>query len=258
MNRVPIEVPEQLSASGIARYTHCPFKYWANATDQPRRETDMSAMEFGSLVHEVMEKLYKQPQRPDDWRQMIEGEMRAGIDPTWNETVLNKVDKTIKNMIRYENHREKNGLKWPHSIEEHYVSEIPGRPDLPLLHGFIDYYDGETIIDWKTGSSRWFHLSEDKHIQGKVYEILVVPETTPMVEFIFISEGVVKQNPEEFTTERLIYLVEDMVNGIREGRFEPKPGKLCDWCEYHDICPHFNPPEIPFDNVEFMEDYTWE
>ncbi len=258
MKTVPIEVPDQVSASGIARYTHCPFKFWAHATEQPQSETDKSAMEFGSLVHEVMESIYKQPERPADWDNIIRDKMMHGVNPEWNTTVQKKVEKTISNMIKFELHREKQGLPWPISIEDHYTVEIPGRTDLPNLHGYIDYYDGKRVIDWKTGKSKWFHLAEEKHIQGKVYQILIDAESPPDMFFAFISEGSMKSAPEEFTTERLIYLVEDMVDGIREGRFEPKPGKLCPWCEYQDICPHFNPSAIPFNDNEFMEDCVWE
>jgi len=244
-------VPERLSASGINRYLQCPYKYLCSAKDITPRESDTSALLLGSAVHKIIEDYYKFDVEGGWERYLFErfdGLKEMDISPRY----LGRIDQIRDSFIGFEAERIERGEPPPAIVEGHWERRIPGREDLPKIHGYIDYYDGERMIDWKTGSSRYYDGDREKYLQGRLYVTLLDPRGTAGIEgyFLFLLDGELLPISDDFTVDDLIEAVETVKEGIERGHFEPRQNRFCTWCDYMHVCPEFG-GSFPKERGEF-------
>lgn len=94
------------------------------------------------------------------------------------------------------------------------------------------------IVDFKTGKSKngifqleFYKLLAELNFNVKVDE----------VSYYYLSEGKIKNvNVSENKTEEIKEKVLEKINNIENSKdFSPNPGRLCDHCNYKEICPVF-------------------
>lgn len=183
------------SASSLNMYLDCPLKFYFQAVEKIKEEDEVTeqveANVFGTMFHEVMQKIYEpycseiiSPQMIDKWmkdKAMIQNLIR---DAFANEMKIKNIEgknKIVEALIfRYvlrtlEQDRQKAPFLFT-SVEERCFVEatLPGSGAVVKFFGIIDRRDGvddnDRIVDYKTGgySISWkevgdmFDLPSDK------------------------------------------------------------------------------------------------
>ena len=133
----------------------------------------------------------------------------------------------------------------PKYLERPFNLKIEDDGDEYTIKGVIDRIDhlngGIEIIDYKTGQGRTEKnfSAEDKE-QLLIYQLAatqVLGEKVENLSFYYVEVG----NKVSFlgTEKELKAIEKKIINTIKEikkGKFPPKPGKICDWCDFKNIC----------------------
>ena len=115
--------------------------------------------------------------------------------------------------------------------------------------------DGLVITDYKTGKAPPERYAIPAFFALKIYALLIRRRTgrTPVrLKLMYLNGPTVYEIPVndsqlDATQRKLQALWEAINRAIVRGDFPTRPGRLCDWCQYRDICPAFAdeaPPEI--------------
>lgn len=133
----------------------------------------------------------------------------------------------LKNFIKFEQKRIPNYIK-PIIIERKLKDEN--------FSGIIDYFDGENIIDWKTG--RIMGIDDNLRRQGKIYDLLLKHngyEGHHKIYFITLRNGRSLELP--MTTKSWIMSqVNRMYRMVKNKRFPECKTPLCNFCEVQLAC----------------------
>jgi len=129
------------------------------------------------------------------------------------------------------------------------------------LRGIIDRLDiaptGEIrVVDYKTGRAPNEFFEAKALFQMKFYALVVwrVRGVMPtLLQLIYLggTGELLRYSPDErdlLATERkLTALWAAIERAYVSGDWRPSPSRLCDWCDYHAICPTFGgtPPPLP-------------
>ena len=133
----------------------------------------------------------------------------------------------------------------PKYLERPFNLKIKDSGEEYTIKGVIDRIDeldgGIEIIDYKTGQGRTEKTfkAEDKE-QLLIYQLAaeqVLGEKVKNLSFYYIEQN----NKVSFlgTDDELKKMEKKIIKTIQEikkGKFPPKPGKLCAWCDFRNIC----------------------
>ncbi|AKK11089.1 RecB family exonuclease [Corynebacterium uterequi] len=255
--------PLALSPSRALDYLQCPLKYRLGAIDKIPQEPKEHLVK-GNLVHAVLEKLHQLPRADRTFPAAVKL-----IKPTYAEMLAK--DSGIEHAIDDEDvffndcrdlvrgyFRMENPGGFDCDATEKYFEEI--LPSRVPVRGFIDRVDtaptGEVrVVDYKTGKKPHPRYSFNAYFQMRFYALVYwrttgrVPDLLRLMYLKVLDDLVLSPSPEELEAfERdLAELWEKIVADGRSGRFRPKTSKLCDWCDYRELCPEFGgvPPEYP-------------
>ena len=129
-----------------------------------------------------------------------------------------------------------------------------------LMRGVVDRLDitAEGAIrvgDYKSGPSPREGFEARALFQLRFYAFVlwrtrgVVPS---MLQLVYLGDGqIVRYEPDEadlLATERKVQAIWAAIREAeRTGNWEPSPGRNCDWCPHHALCPVFggSPPPLP-------------
>lgn len=107
--------------------------------------------------------------------------------------------------------------------------------------------DGVVITDYKTGKAPPEQYAIPAFFALKIYALLIRKRTgrTPVrLKLMYLNGPTVYEIPvtdqQLDATQRMLEALWAAINrAILNEDFPTRPGKLCDWCQYRDICPAF-------------------
>ena len=268
--RVP-DMPPALSPSRAADFKQCPLLYRFRAVDRlPSPPSPVAAR--GTLVHAVLERLFDAPAAMRTPEAAVEL-----IGPQWDRLVEAEPD--LAAMLRDDAELTSDG--WfadaARLVERWFTLEDPTRlepaerelylevdVDGLTLRGYVDRLDvapdgAMRVVDYKTGRAP-SELFEGKALfQMKFYALALWRsrgEIPRMLQLVYLGNGeIVRYEPDEHDLEALERNLKAVWQAIeraaRTGDWRPRTSRLCDWCEFRDLCPAFGgtPPPLPEDAV---------
>ncbi|WP_028927077.1 RecB family exonuclease [Pseudonocardia acaciae] len=257
-----------LSPSRAGDFKQCPLLYRFRAVDRlPERPT--RAQVRGTVVHAVLERLYKLPSP-----ERIPANARDLVAPVWAD--LSAAEEGLSELFTGDDDPEL--TDWLESagalLDTYFTLEDPRRLEPEaceqlieaelesglLLRGYIDRLDvapgGQVrVVDYKTGAAPRQVAEARALFQMKFYALVllltrgVVPS---QLRLMYLADGeALTYRPDEPELRRFARTLDAIWAAIlragRSGDFRPNPSRLCDWCSHQALCPAFGgtPPEYP-------------
>lgn len=246
----------RLSFSRVDMYQSCPlrfrFAYIDNLPSEPSPQ-----LSWGSSIHTALETWWDQklPEPPS-----VEVLLRALYDG-WDDAGFAGMEREEK-------------LKWyAHAqdvLRRHHARYAPVYTpavaceqwfELDLgdgieVVGSIDHVartpsGGIGIVDWKTNRTAKPRKRVVGSLQLAIYTLASVAlwgQEPEWVALDFVVPGVRVTVPrKEIDTDTALERLRNVAAGIRAGRFDAMPSKLCNWCDHRSLCPAFQGegPDVP-------------
>lgn len=240
----------RISYSAFDAYRTCPLKYKFQEIDKIRTPKSKEAV-FGTVMHDTMKFIHTPGILPPTLDQAMEY-----FSNSWNPAVWENPDeeraaftqgiKIIQDYFKKNNPADFNIV----NLESRFQIELPGEGENHIISGIIDRVDktqdGWEIIDYKTTKKMPTQERVENDIQLSVYLDAFLSQYPAerknldkiKVSLYFLKHGVklsANRTPEQLESSRKQFL--EAIAKIKEGKFEPVPGPLCDWCGYQNICP---------------------
>ncbi len=262
-----VEVIGALSPSRASDFMNCPLLYRYRTIDRLPEEPSADALR-GTLVHKVLEDLFDLPapsRTPDVARDLLV--------PTW-DTLL-AAEPSLAEMFTGEGPDVAEWLASCRTVLDRYFTlEDPRRLEPAerelyveslldsrlLLRGFVDRLDiapdgAIRVVDYKSGRSP-SELFEAKALFQMKFYALVIWRTRgvlpSMLQLVYLGNAeMLRYVPDEadlLATERKVEAIWQAIRRAEEsGDWRPNPGRLCDWCSFHALCPAHGgtPPPLP-------------
>lgn len=237
----------RLSFTRVDTFEQCPRRFRYQYVDG-LPQTPAPQLSFGSSLHAALEWLYdrKHPVLPS-----LEDTLQALYD-RWETDGYVDVDRE-EQLVAYEHARriltaqhqriEQQGFRLPVSVEAWF--ELPFEDDVVVV-GAIDRIDAHEdgslhVVDYKTNRRARTRSQVRGSLQLAIYALATeslygrAPST---VALDFIVPGVTVTVPvEELDLEAVPRRLAAVARRIRAGEDVPTPNRLCDWCDFKDICP---------------------
>ncbi|MEU9833769.1 RecB family exonuclease [Streptosporangium sp. NPDC048047] len=256
-----------LSPSRAGDFMTCPLLYRFRVVDRLPEPPSPAAVR-GTVVHSVLERLYDLP---------APGRTVAAaldlLEPQWRR--LLEEEPAYEGMFSGERERTEWLAGARAMLERYFTLEDPtclepAERELYveavlesglMLRGYIDRLDvaptGEVrVVDYKTGSAPGPAFEAKALFQMKFYALTLwrlhgsVPR---LLQLMYLGgEGeVLRYAPDEadlLATERKVRALWAAIErALETGEWRPRPSRLCDWCNYRELCPEFGgtPPPVP-------------
>jgi CRISPR/Cas system-associated exonuclease Cas4 (RecB family) len=247
---------DHLSASQINLYIQCGLKYRFQYVDRAPRPFKSSGLVFGSAIHSTIEWFHKQRKMgkqvsleklykilESDWFcQRVEDEVRYREGEEEKKLIL-----TAKEIL---------GLYFNSPLDGVVDAEFPFR--VPLVHhrsgkslevgleGFIDLIEeGDIVTEFKTSARSMDPQNTGDILQLTIYSYAYKtlfgkePKLLRVVNFVKTRTPkmvILETGREMKDYERLYYLAQEVLRGIRSGIFFPRQSFMCKDCEYEILC----------------------
>lgn len=248
---------ETLSPSRASDFKQCPQLFRFRAIDRlPEPTTVYQAR--GTTAHTALQRLFdlpaehRTPQRLYDlfreaWSEVRNDDEFAGLfatvedEKTWGLESL----ALLANYLTIEDPSSLEPLDKELDMLEPLGEEI-------VIRGILDRIDrredGRLIItDYKTGKAPPEAFAMPAFFALKIYALLIRQrsgETPAEVRLVYLNGPTVYRFPIEDAQldamERQLQALWKAINrAIDEDRFPPRPGRLCDYCSFRQLCPAF-------------------
>ncbi|MFH1547401.1 MAG: PD-(D/E)XK nuclease family protein, partial [bacterium] len=261
-----IEVPEDvrkifvsnleknLSYSHISSFQKCPYQfYFKYVLEIPG--TESQARSFGMTIHNTLKEFYERV------RSAKQGFSKISKIPKFEDLV--GIYQIKWQSGGYENQRqEKERRESGKQALKHFYKKFFDEDQEPLLlehrfrvpmgdfwlKGTIDRVDstkdGIEIIDYKTGRipSDENHIKKDLQLPTYVLAMERMQEKKiHQVSLLYVEEGEkistkISKEAKEKSVEEIMGCLEE----IKKVKFPPKPGPLCKFCDYKNVCNYAN------------------
>jgi putative RecB family exonuclease len=245
------------SHSRLSTFEQCPQKFKLRYIDKVETEVEESVEAFmGIRVHETLEKLYSdlRYQKKNTLEDLL-GFLNDEWEKNWNDSIIivkkeygpESYQKMARKFVTdYYNRYDPFDQTKTIAIEERILINLDDSGDYKL-QGYIDrlteekdgYYE---IHDYKTNSRLPLPEYIDNDRQLALYSIGVknrYPDAKD-VRLIWHFLAFDKEIDSTRTDEELVELKQNTVQLIDtiegEEEFPTNPSRLCDWCEYKEIC----------------------
>lgn len=223
----------KISPSQLNQFYQCPFKWKLLHLDKVQTiKVRNEKADLGKNIHEIIALYYKNIGGNPTSKQ-IENVVLACFN-THFEPYLSKLklqaEEMMGNFVKFEKSRL-NHYVHPSVVEKEFNSED--------FKGIIDYFDGENIIDWKTGAM--MQIGNEHMRQGKIYEILlrhngyIKDGQKIKISFVTLKNGRTLTLP-LVTESWIIEQKRRMDFIISTQRFQKIRSGLCNWCECQLVC----------------------
>ncbi|WP_353950034.1 PD-(D/E)XK nuclease family protein [Knoellia sp. S7-12] len=258
-----------LSPSRAADFKQCPLLFRFRTIDKLDGPPSPAAAR-GTLVHEVLEHLFELPaaeRTPEAalallqprWRSLVEERPELATMLEDDETLtedgwFSAAGALVERWFTLEN------PQWlePAERELYVETEVDGL----TLRGYVDRLDiapdgSMRVVDYKTGRSPREAFEGKALFQMKFYALVlwrqrgVIPK---LLQLVYLGNGeIVRYEPDEHDLlglERNVQAVwQAIVRASETGDWRPRVSKLCDWCDFKELCPEWGgtPPPLPAD-----------
>jgi putative RecB family exonuclease len=250
--------PSALSPSRASDFMTCPLLYRFRVIDRlPEPPTEATAR--GTLVHAVLERLFDRPaadRTPATARDLLAPEWdrlaadEPGLaalfpDEAARSDWLKEVMASLEGYFGLEDPRRLEPAERESYVETTLDSGLK-------LRGYIDRVDvtpaGDIrIVDYKTGKVPREAFEASALFQMKFYALVIwrlrgrVPR---LLQLMYLSGGeMLRYSPDEADLRATQRKVEALWAAIERataaGDWRPRPSRLCDWCNFKDLCPAF-------------------
>jgi putative RecB family exonuclease len=250
-----VETPialETLSPSRASDFKHCPQLFKFKAVDKiPVPSTVHQAR--GTTAHLALQRLFdhpaneRTPQRLFDLFREAWVELRDLEYPDMFETLEDERQWGIDSLGVLANYF---GTEDPRSVEpaERELDMLQPVGDM-TIRGILDRMDeteeGLVITDYKTGKAPPERYAIPAFFALKIYALLIRQRTgrTPVrLRLLYLNGPTVYDIPvsdgQLDAMERQLGALWSAINrALETNNFPARPGKLCGWCSYQDICP---------------------
>lgn len=235
----------KLSVSSIKTYEDCPKKYWYGYIEKPPIEKKPWVhLEFGSCLHLALEKFHQflidQPLPSSEYPGLMKKCLESAVKD-FNQDLLAPEAGQMKSVLQsYLNNLKTEGLPNALWVERPFEITIGNF----YLKGFIDRVDLVApgvykVVDYKTSKNPAYL----EKFQLQVYS-MVLKEQLPDVEKITGSYVLLKHDCKtkdwDFSDADLQECREKILKYgnliLSEKVWNKKPSKLCDFCDYKDLC----------------------
>ncbi len=237
----------RLSFTRVDVFEQCPRRFRYQYVDA-LPQAPAPQLSFGSSLHATLEWLYdrKHPVLPS-----LEDTLQALYD-TWETAGYVEVDRE-EQLVAYEHARsivserhariEREGFRLPVAVEAWF--ELPFDDDIVVV-GAIDRIDAHDdgslhVIDYKTNRRARTRSQVRSSLQLAIYALAteeLYGRAPATVALDFVVPGVTVTVPvEELDLVSVPRRLATVARRIRSGEDTPTPNRLCDWCDFKDICP---------------------
>jgi putative RecB family exonuclease len=256
-----------LSPSRALDFKNCALLYRLRVIDKLPEPPSLDAAR-GTVIHAVLERLFDAPaptrtiaaaleQVEPQWRALIatDPELVALVDgdPSGFTALLDSTRDLLRSYFTLEDPTRLEPAERELLVETTLPSGV-------RLKGFIDRLDRSPagdlrVVDYKSGKSP-SELFEGKALfQLRFYALMLWRETGVLprvLRLYYLSDReILDYSPDEAdlrSLERQLDAIATAITTARgSGDWRHKPGRLCDWCSYHAVCPAFGgtPPPLP-------------
>ncbi len=247
----------RISYSALETFKQCPLKFKFQYIEKISTPKSKAAL-FGTLIHKTLKVLHEP----------------GLIIPTQEELLQffsNNWDSTIYTDEREASMAFAQGVKilkdyyaknYPAdfnvlALETPFEAPIKHGDEIHLITGKIDRIDKTPdelfeVIDYKTTKKMPSQEAVNKDLQLSVYHLgvanrwpSIIQENRPIkVSLYYLKHGEKLSSLRdisnlEATKENIIGDIEKIEQSQKTEKFEPKPGPLCDWCDFQRQCPFF-------------------
>ena len=272
MTAEPVELPlpvlGSLSPSRAGDFMTCPLLFRFRTIDRLPQAPSSAAVR-GTLVHGVLERLFDLPAgqrtldaaaamlRPE-WERLLEVEPETAALFDDETDLVEWLDSARGLLAGYFTLEDPTRLE-PAERERLVEVVLPGGL---RLRGIVDRLDraptGDVrVVDYKTGRAPG-EMFEGKALFQMKFYALVLWRTTGVVprllQLMYLGDReVLRYSPDEadlLATERKLLALWTAIERATQLRdFQPRPSKLCDWCDHQALCPSFGGTPPPFPDV---------
>ncbi|GGS55933.1 recombinase RecB [Planobispora rosea] len=256
-----------LSPSRAGDFMTCPLLYRFRVIDRLPEPPSPAAVR-GTVVHSVLERLYDLPAPARTVAAALDL-----LEPQWNR--LLEEEPAYRDMFTGEEDQAAWLAQARGMLERYFMLEDPSRLEPAerelyveavldsglMLRGYIDRLDvaptGEVrVVDYKTGSAPGPSFEAKALFQMKFYALVLwrLRGTVPrLLQLMYLGGGgeILRYAPDEAdlrATERKVQaLWRAIERALDTGEWVARPSRLCDWCNYKELCPEFGgtPPPLP-------------
>jgi len=244
----------KLSPSKISTYLLCPFKYKCEINIQIRKayKKDTPDLVFGNLIHGCLNDFFKRIDESERNFETLRKLFEIKFKANWDKH--KSIFQTKENITRYVEEAKRqfkifidNELSKgsPFLLEEfpkyNFSLELE-------LGGKFDRVDREgtdlILIDYKTGKLKeeddkdiTFQLNFYEYLLTKLYPQYKVKKKL----LLFLKENQIIPHEDHIDLEAIEVEIVEIARIINSDyRFDPKPNRLCRFCDYQSLCPLMN------------------
>jgi DNA helicase-2/ATP-dependent DNA helicase PcrA len=230
-----------LSANAVDSYSTCPMKFKLQRDWKIPGEA-AAAMQYGYAIHTVLKSYYDPAAAPawsvEDTLQAFQREFAKGYidDPVQRKMYQERGLEQLRALLETSPRGSAEVIATERTFSFQLAQrEIRGRIDR------IDRLEDGTVrvVDYKTGTPKDRKFA-DESLQLSIYSMAVsrmdlTPKELVLVNVQDSSHAVSVRTPKQLESAR--EEIEEAAEGIAAGRFDPKPGQHCRWCDYRRLCP---------------------
>lgn len=237
----------KLSASSMKTYDQCPLKYKYNYIDKlPRKEWDHFSL--GNLCHRTLEIFHQTYMKEGTSKRSLSKLMSYSFALARKE--FGGIHKNIlveaKGLIRdYLDSVARNEMPLVKGVETQFNFNL--EKDI-LVRGYLDRIDIMKngifhIVDYKTTKNTKYLDSfqlliyglwlkhKYPHINNFKASYILLRYKSKLKSFDFNTEDIIK------CKKKIIEYANSINTSINENTWTPVPGKLCNWCDFKQVCP---------------------
>ncbi len=240
----PKPEPLQLSASAIGSYLDCPMKYQFAATWN-LRGGPAAQMTFGSVMHNSIKEFVAEMKKR---RKVTPDEISSIYDRLWSSAGF--LDDYQEEEYKKEGRESLTAFCHTYSAqppevlwqEKHF--ELPMEPGVTIT-GRIDQVNRISrseveVVDYKTGNPK-SQKHADESLQLSLYaiaarEVFELNPTRLVLYNVTTNQAIVTQRDAK-SLAKARELVAITADSIRAAQFPAKPGWICAYCDFRQLCP---------------------
>ncbi len=247
---------KHISPSQIKTYLSCGRKYKYKYVEGIKPEKVSFALPFGRAFHQTIAdiNLYRKKHQSLEqvdvsglFKETFEREIQTSETPVEfdkdddPESLVSYANKMLKLYTDHIRQMNTEVIAVEHEIE------YPIQGTDYVFTGIVDAIEkdsnGICVVELKTAEKMWSDSTVDYDLQGPLYKKAltpIYPNQPIQVRYDIVTRGknpkVQSKYPDCDNHIRLTDLLREIIYGIEKNVFTPRPGFVCNTCDYKDMC----------------------